>query len=87
MTTLPSNYENMGGRILRKTDDTPLGSQGNTIGHPLKGPLPGEASHALGAWNVANWTNGGASDFPSNLGAEVAHGQFDTLDEALAATV
>jgi hypothetical protein len=85
MTTLPDGWENMGGRVLKKTS---AGADiGDTIGHPLKGPLPGEATgYEQGLWNRSRWTNTAAGDFPDGMGAKTADIADDTLDGALAAT-
>jgi hypothetical protein len=85
MTTLPEGWENQGGRVLIKRS---AGADvGDTIGHPLKGPLPGEATgYEQGLWNRSRWTNTDAEDFPSGMGAKTADAASDTLDGALAAT-
>ncbi len=82
MATLPTEWESMGGRRLRKVVDSPLGSLGDTITYPLRAPLGAGTS---GVYTVERWTNTGAGDFPSNLGARLATIDADTLDEALTA--
>lgn len=85
MTTLPEGWENQGGRVLIKRSAG--ADQGDTIGHPLKGPLPGESTgYEQGQWNRSRWTNVAADDFPSGMGAKTADIAEDTLDAALAAT-
>jgi hypothetical protein len=85
MTVLAAGWENMGGRILRKTS---AGADiGDTISHPLNGPLPGEATgFEQGLYNRSRWTNTGAGDFPDGLGAKTADITANTLAAAFAAT-
>lgn len=75
----------MGGRVFKKTS---AGVDiGDTIGHPLKGPLPGEATgFEQGRFNRSRWTNTGPTDFPAGLGAKTLDIATDTLDAAFAAT-
>ena len=84
MTVLAAGWENMGGGVLKRT--TADGALGDTIVHPLKGPLPGDADHVQGVYNRSRWTNTAAGDFPSNMGAELADVTADTLAGAFAAT-
>jgi len=84
MTVLATGWENMGGRVLRKISAG--ADQGDTINHPLNGPLPGDADQVDGSYNRSRWTNTGAGDYPGNLGAELLDVATDTLAEAFAAT-
>ncbi len=83
MATLDPEWENMGGRVIRKkVDGSTVGSQGDTIVHPLKGPFSG-ASGRIG-WRRERWTNKAVGDFPSNFGARIGSNSNDTLAAALA---
>ncbi len=86
MTVLAANWENMGGGVLRKTiDDGVLGSAGDTIVHPLKANVAGDAGDP-GVYQVSRWTNKTATDFPANLGAKAGSGTGNTLADAFAAS-
>lgn len=85
MTVLAANWENMGGGVLRKAaEGGVLGSQGDTIVHPLKANVAGDAGDP-GVYQVSRWTNKAAADFPSALGAKTASATGNTLAEAFAA--
>jgi len=84
MTVLAANWENMGGGRLRKVaEGGVVGSQGDTITHPLKAPLGGSLT---GLYTVERWTVKTVAAFPSGLGARTAVGTSSTLAGAFAAT-
>lgn len=87
MTVLDADWDNMGGGVLRRSDrNTPGLAEGDTIVHPLKGPLPGDADHTPGVYVRSRWTNKTVAAFPSGLGAEVGDITANTLSAAFAAT-
>lgn len=87
MTVLHADWDNMGGRTIMRSDrNTPGVAEGDTISHPLSGPLPGQTSHTPGVWNRSRWTNVAQGDFPAGMGVETADITDDTLDGAYAAT-
>ena len=87
MTVLDADWDNMGGRtIIRSDRNTPGAREGDTISHPLNGPLPAQLSHVPGVWNRSSWTTVAQGSFPGLMGAETLDITDDTLAGAYAAT-
>ncbi len=86
MTVLDTNFEVMGGGVLRRpAASAGVGSDGDTITHPLR-KGPGTTNQPAGQYLVERWTNKGVANFPSDLGARTASALSPTLAGAFGAT-